>query len=83
MNNNIIFLEDMKQGFKTISWNKYSSELTTQSKGNNLDYIINPTFMNTNSLSVVSFKNGVTIPMTRSFDGHYMSLADIEHTIQR
>ena len=28
---NIKFLEDLKQGFKrTISWNKYRSEITTQ-----------------------------------------------------
>ena len=30
MNDNIKFLENMKQGFKkTISWNKYRSEITT------------------------------------------------------
>ena len=30
INDNIKFLEDIKQGFKrTVSWNKYRSELTT------------------------------------------------------
>ena len=33
INDNIKFLENIKQGFKrTISWNKYSSEITTQPK---------------------------------------------------
>ena len=33
INDNIKFLETIKQGFKrTISWNKYSSEITTQPK---------------------------------------------------
>ena len=33
INDNIKFLENIKQGFKrTISWNKYRSEITTQTK---------------------------------------------------
>ena len=43
INDNIKFVENIKQGFKkTISWNKYRSEITTQSKDNNLDYLIDP-----------------------------------------
>ena len=35
INDNIKFLENVKQGFKrTISWNKYRSEITTQPKNN-------------------------------------------------
>ena len=35
----------MKQGFmKTISWNKYTSELATQPKNNSLDYVIDQIF---------------------------------------
>ena len=38
---NIKFLQNLKQKFKrTISWNKYRSEITTQPKNNNLDYLI-------------------------------------------
>ena len=38
INDNIKFLEHLKQGFRrTICWNKYRSEITTQSKNNNLD----------------------------------------------
>ena len=43
INDNIKFLQNLKQGFKrTISWDKYRSEITTQPK-NNLEYRINPT----------------------------------------
>ena len=39
------FLEHLKSGFKrTIKWNKYRSEMTNQTKTNNLNYLINPTF---------------------------------------
>ena len=45
INNNIKFLENIKQGFKrTNSWNKYRSEITTQPKNNSLDYLIDPIF---------------------------------------
>ena len=37
INDNIKFLENIKQGFKrTTSWNKYRSEITTQTENNNL-----------------------------------------------
>ena len=59
INDNIEFLENIKQGFKrTISWNKYRSEITTQPKNNNLYYLIDPTFRNINRFFVLSFKNG-------------------------
>ena len=33
INDNIKFLQNIKQGFKrTICWNKYKSEITTQTK---------------------------------------------------
>ena len=36
INDNIKFLENIKQGFKrTISWNKYRSEITTKPKNDN------------------------------------------------
>ena len=39
----IKFLEYIKQGFtRTISWNKYRSEITTLPKNNNLGYLIDP-----------------------------------------
>ena len=52
MNDNIKFLENIKQGFKiTISWNKHRSEIATRPKTNNLDYLIDPTFRNINRLA--------------------------------
>ena len=44
INDNITFLENIKQGFKrTISWNKYRSEITTQPKA--VDYLTDPTLI--------------------------------------
>ena len=69
INDNIKFLENIKQGFKkTIFWNKCKSEITKQPKSNNLDYLIDPTFRNTNRLIVLSFKNGNNDPTRDSFD---------------
>ena len=48
----------MKAGFKaTIKWNKYRSEITNQAKTNNLNYLIDPTFIKVNRLFVLSFEN--------------------------
>ena len=50
------FLEQLKSGFKrTIKWNKYRSEMTNQTKTNNLNYLIDPTFIKINRLFVLSF----------------------------
>ena len=38
-------LEKLKIGFKrAITWNKYRSEMSNQTKNNNLNYLIDPTF---------------------------------------
>ena len=79
INDNIKFLENIKKAFKrTISWNKYISEVTTQPKHNNLDYMINPTFENINNLFFLSFKNGDSDPKIYSFDKYYITLAEIK-----
>ena len=50
-------LEQLKTGFKrTIKWNKYRSEKSNQTKNNNLNYLIDPTFTNVNRRFVV-FEN--------------------------
>ena len=52
------FLEQLRTGFKrTIKWNKYRSEMTNQTKNNNVSYLIRPTFTKVNRLFVLSFKN--------------------------
>ena len=51
-------LEQLKAGFKrTIKWNKYRSEMSNQTKHKNLNYLIDPTFTNMNSLFVLSLGN--------------------------
>ena len=67
INDNIKFLENIKQEFKgTISWNKYRSEIITQPKNN------------INKLFVISFKNGNDGPWRHSFDDYYIPLAEIK-----
>ena len=52
------FLEQLKSRFKrTIKWNKYRSEMTNQTKTNNLNYLIDPTSNKVNRLFVLSFEN--------------------------
>ena len=79
INDNIKFLENIKQGFKrTIPWNKYRSETATQPKNSNLDYPIDPTFTNNNRLFIFSFKNSNRDTTKDSFDEYYMSLVVIK-----
>ena len=78
-NDNIKFFKNIKQGFKrTISWNKYRSETTTQPKNNNLDYLIDPSFRNINSLFVLLLKSCDDDPTRYSFDQYYMLLVEIK-----
>ena len=47
-----------KKRFKrTIKWNKYRSEMSNQNKNNNLNYVIDQTFIEANKLFVLSFEN--------------------------
>ena len=68
-------MEYLKQGFKrTISWNKYRSEITTEAKNNSLDNLIDATFRNINRLFVLSLKNG----KKDYFDKYYMLVVEIK-----
>ena len=71
--NDIKLLEQLKSGFKrTVKWNKYRSQMTIQSQNNNLNYLIDPTFMNVNRLFVLSFpKNNITDSRC-SFSNYYV-----------
>ena len=52
------FVEKLKSAFKrTIKWNNYRSEMTNQTKTNNLNYLIDPTFTKVNRLFVSSCEN--------------------------
>ena len=56
--NNNKLLEQLKTVFKkTIKWNKYRSEMSNQTKNNNSNHLIDPTFINANRLFVLSFEN--------------------------
>ena len=51
-------LEQLKTGYKrTIKLNKCKSEMSNQTKNNNLNYLIDPTFTKVNRLFVLSFEN--------------------------
>ena len=80
INDNIKFLENIKKWFKkTNSWSKYRFEIKTQTKNNNLDYLIHLTFRNINFLFVLLFKNDDNDPARNSFDNCYMPLVKIKH----
>ena len=68
------FLEQLKSGFKrTVKWNKYRSELTTQTKVNN--YLIDPTFNKVNRLFVLPFENEDD---SKSFSKYYTPKVEIK-----
>ena len=77
--NDIKLLEQLKLGFKrTIKWNKYRSQITIQPKNNNLNYLVDPTFINVNRLFVLSFtrdKEGVN---RDAFSDYYVPNIEIK-----
>ena len=69
-------LEQLKTGFKrTIKWNKYRSEMSNQTKNNNLNYLIDPTFTNVNRVFVLSFENETD---RTSFSKYYVPKVEIK-----
>ena len=69
-------LEQLKTGYKrTITWNRYRSEMSNQTKNNNLNYLTDPTFTNVNILFVLSFKNEDD---RTSFSKHYGPKVEIK-----
>ena len=55
--NDTKLLEQLKSGFKrTIKWNKYTSQMTIRPQNNNLNYLIDPTFISFNRLFVLSLE---------------------------
>ena len=70
------FLGQLKSGFKTtIKWNKYSLEVTNQTKTNHLNHLIDPTFIKVNRLFVLSFKNEED---RTSFSKYYVPKVEIK-----
>ena len=74
--NNNKLLEQLKTGFKrTIEWNKYRSEMSNQTKNNNLNCLIDPTFTNVNRLFVLTFENEYD---RTSFSKYYLPKVEIK-----
>ena len=70
-------LQKLKIGFKrTIKWNKYRSEMSNQTKNNNLSYLTDPTFIKVNILFFLSFENEDDII---SFSKYYTSSVEIKN----
>ena len=79
INDNIKFFKNIKQGFKRkFPRNQRRSEVITQRKNNNLDYLIDHTFRSINRLYNLSFKNGDDDPAKSYFDEYYMPLIEIK-----
>ena len=67
INDNFKFLQNLKQGFRRkIPWNKYRSEITTQTRNINFGYTIGSPFRNINRLFVLSFEAG-EIDLTKHY----------------
>ena len=78
--NDIKLLEQLKAGFKkTIKWNKYRSQMTIQSQNNNLNYLIDPTFINVNRLFVLSFTRDNVGDNRDSFSDYYLPNVEIKY----
>ena len=72
-------LEQLKSGFKkTIKWNKYRSQMTVQPQNNNLNYLIDPKFINVNRLFVLSFARNAEGDNRDSFLHYYVPNAEIK-----
>ena len=71
--NVIKLLEQLKTGFeRTIKLNKYRSRITVPSQNNNLNYLIDPTFINVNRLFVLSFARNAEGDNRDSFSRYYV-----------
>ena len=81
--NDTKLLEKVQSGFKrTMKWNKYRSQMTIRNNNNNLNYLIDPTFINVNRLFVLSFErieeNHVKKDYRNSFSHYYVPNAQIK-----
>ena len=69
-------LAQLKSGFKrTIKWNKCTSEITHQAKTNQVNHLIDPTFIKVNRLFVLSFENEKD---RTCFSKHYVPKVEIK-----
>ena len=72
----------LKSGLKiTIKWNKYRSQMTVPPQNNNLNYLIDPTSTNVNSLFVLSFARNIIGDDRDSFSDYYVPNVEIKSLI--
>ena len=77
--NDIKLLEQLKSGFKrTIKWNRDRSQMTIQLQNKNLNYLIDPAFMNVNRLFVLSFPRNNNNDSRYSFSNYYVPKVQIK-----
>ena len=55
-----------------MKWNKYRSKMTVQPQNNNLNYLIDPTFMNVNRLFVLPFPRNNNTDSRYYFSNYYV-----------
>ena len=78
--NDTKLLEQLKLWFeRTMKWNKYRSQMTIQSKNNNLNYLTDPTFTNFNRLFVLPFTRNDTCNYRNVFSHYYVPDAEIKY----
>ena len=74
--NDTKLLEKLKTGFKrTIKWNKY---MTIQPQNDNLNYLIDPTFINVNRLFALSFARNAGGDNRDSISYYYVPNVEIK-----
>ena len=75
-------LEQLNTRFKrTIKWNRYKSKMTNQTKINNLNCLVDPTFTKVNGLFVLSFENEND---RTSFSKYYVpNVQNVEETFEQ
>ena len=77
-------LEQLKSEFKrTVKRKKYRSQVTIQNNNNNLNYLIDSTFINSSRLFVLSFErivreNNTTNNHRNSFSNYYVPNVEIK-----
>ena len=81
--NDAKLLQKLKSGFKRIiKSNKCKSQMTIQNNHNNLNYLIDPTFTNVNTLFVLSFErieeDNVKKDYRDSFSHYYVPKVQIK-----
>ena len=60
---------------QTNKWNEYRPQMSNQTKNNNLNYLIDPTFTNLSRLFVLSYENKND---RTSFSNYYVPKAEIK-----